>query len=150
MAPWLSMFFAMNIAGWLADRALAGGMDATRLRKIAQTIGLGGSALFLFAAGSAATPLVAVSTMCGALACLGVCYSGFAPAALEMAPRHSDILWSISNTFGTIPGIIGVAVTGWLVGISGTYVAAFALAAGVHVAGAVVWLLFGTAKEVIR
>lgn len=149
MAPWLSMFFAMNIAGWLADRALAGGMDATRLRKIAQTIGLGGSALFLFAAGSAATPLVAVSTMCGALACLGVCYSGFAPAALEMAPRHSDILWSISNTFGTIPGIIGVAVTGWLVGISGTYVAAFALAAAVHVVGAVVWLLFGTAKEVI-
>ena len=64
--------------------------------KIAQTIGLGGSALFLFAAGSAATPLVAVLTMCGALACLGVCYSGFAPAALEMAPRHVDILWSIS------------------------------------------------------
>ncbi len=150
MAPWLSMFIAMNIAGWLADRALSGGMDATRLRKIAQTIGLGGSALFLFAAGAAATPLVAVLTMCGALACLGVCYSGFAPAVLEMAPRHSDILWSISNTFGTIPGIIGVAVTGWLVGITGTYLAAFALAALVHVVGALVWLLFGTAQKVIE
>ena len=150
MAPWLSMFFAMNIAGWLADRALSGGMDATRLRKIAQTIGLGGSALFLFAAGGAATPLVAVLTMCGALACLGVCYSGFAPAVLEMAPRHSDILWSVSNTFGTIPGIIGVAVTGWLVGVTGTYFAAFALAALVHVVGALVWLLFGTAQKVIE
>ena len=150
MAPWLSMLFAMNIAGWLADRALGGGVEATRVRKIAQTIGLGGSALFLFAAGSAATPLTAVLIMCGALACLGVCYSGFAPAVLEMAPRHGDILWSISNTFGTLPGIIGVAVTGWLVGITGTYLAAFALAAAIHVVGAVVWLVFGTSREIIH
>ena len=81
MAPWLSMFFAMNIAGWLADRALSGGMDATRVRKIAQTIGLGGSALFLFAAGGAATPLVAVLTMCGALACLGSMLFGICPGS---------------------------------------------------------------------
>jgi ACS family sodium-dependent inorganic phosphate cotransporter len=149
MAPWLSMFFAMNIAGVIADKALQRGMDATRLRKIAQTIGLGGSALFLVAAGGASTPLVAVTTMCGALACLGVCYSGFVPAVLEMAPRYSDVLWGISNTFGTIPGIIGVAVTGWLVGASGSYFSAFALAAGIHILGVVVWAVYGTSKPVI-
>ena len=150
MAPWLSMFLAMNIAGMLADKALNSGVDATRVRKTAQTIGLGGSAIFLFLAGGAGSPLIAVSTMCCALACLGVCYSGFAPAVLEMAPKHSDILWSISNTFGTIPGIIGIAVTGWLVGVTGTYVAAFALAAAVHLVGMIVWLMFGTAKQVIH
>ena len=149
MAPWISMFLAMNIAGVLADRALKSGVGATRVRKIAQSVGLGGSALFLFFAGGAATPLIAVTTMCGALACLGVCYAGFAPAALEMAPKHSDVLWSISNTFGTIPGIIGIAVTGWLVGVTGTYVAAFALAAVIHLIGMLAWLFFGTAKQVI-
>ncbi|MGI9228283.1 MAG: MFS transporter [Gammaproteobacteria bacterium] len=149
MAPWISMFVAMNVAGVVADQLLKGGMDATHVRKLAQTIGLGGSALFLFFAGGASSPGIAVATMCGALACLGVCYSGFAPAVLEMAPKHSDILWSISNTFGTIPGIIGVAITGWLVDITGTYVAAFALAAVVHIIGMLVWLLFGTSKQVI-
>lgn len=150
MAPWISMFVAMNISGVIADRALKAGADATRVRKVAQTIGLGGSALFLFLAGGAGSPLVAVLTMCGALACLAVCYSGFAPAVLEMAPKHGDILWSISNTFGTIPGIIGIAITGWLVGVTGTYMAAFALAAAVHLVGMIVWLLFGTAKQVIH
>ena len=88
--------------------------------------------------------------MCCALACLGVCYSGFAPAVIEIAPKHSDVLWSVTNTFGTIPGIIGIAITGWLVGVTGTYLAAFALAATIHVIGMLVWLFFGTAKQVIE
>jgi hypothetical protein len=31
----------------------------------------------------------------------------------------------LSNTISQIPGIVGVAVTGWLVDITGTYSAAF-------------------------
>ena len=55
----------------------------------------------------------------------------------------------ISNTAGTVPGIIGIAITGWLVDITGTYTAAFALAAGINIFGAIVWLLFGTARRVV-
>ena len=41
----------------------------------------------------------------------------------------------------TIPGIVGVAVTGWLVEVTGTYEAAFVLTAVVSAVGA---LVFGT------
>ena len=148
-APWLSMFIAIIISGWLADKALGNGISATTIRKTAQTIGLIGSAIFLVMAGSAANTFTAILTTCGALSCLGLCYAGFAPAVLEMSPRYGEVIFSISNTFGTVPGVIGVAVTGWLVELTGTYVAAFALTACVHIIGALAWLIFGTARKVI-
>jgi ACS family sodium-dependent inorganic phosphate cotransporter len=45
--------------------------------------------------------------------------------------------------------VVGVALTGWLVEATGTYDAAFLLAAGVNLTGAVVWLFFGTARKVV-
>jgi len=87
--------------------------------------------------------------MCGALGLLAFTYSGFAPNALEIAPKYSGILAGITNTAATIPGIIGVTATGWLVDVTGTYASAFALAATLCVFGAVVWLLFATARPVI-
>jgi hypothetical protein len=49
----------------------------------------------------------------------------------------------------TIPGIIGVAVTGWLVEATGAYASAFVLAAAINVVGAIIWLLFGTSRRVV-
>ena len=55
----------------------------------------------------------------------------------------------ISNTFGTIPGIIGVAIAGWLVDVSGTYTSVFALVAAVNAVGVCVWLAFASGEKVI-
>ena len=143
------MFISIIVAGWLADKALQKGISATAIRKTAQTIGLVGSAIFLVIAGSASNTLIAIITTCSALSCLGFCYAGFAPAVLEMSPRYGEVIFGISNTFGTVPGIIGVAITGWLVELTGTYLAAFALTACVHILGALAWLIFGTASKVI-
>lgn len=54
-----------------------------------------------------------------------------------------------TNTIGQIPGIIGVAVTGWLVDITGTYSAAFVLAAAISVAGAAVFGSLFNARPLI-
>jgi hypothetical protein len=43
--------------------------------------------------------------------------------------------------------VIGVAVTGWLVDVTGTYSAAFLLAASVSVLGAAVFAIFFEAGE---
>ena len=71
------------------------------------------------------------------------------PNHLDIAPRYADVLMGITNTAGTIPGIIGVAITGWLVDVTGTYSAAFALAAGINIFGAIVWLAFASGERVI-
>jgi predicted MFS family arabinose efflux permease len=75
---------------------------------------------------------------------------GFASNHFDIAPKHADVLYSISNTFGTIPGIIGVAATGMLLDLTGGYTATFILAAAVNVVGALVWLVWGTGERILE
>ena len=148
-APWLSMFVFGNLGGLLADKMITGGMDLTRVRKIMQLAGLLGAAACMLSVQNVSTPMPAVALMCGALGFISLTWSGFLPNHLEIAPRYADVLMGITNTAGTIPGIIGIYVTGWLVTSTGGYSAAFMLCAAVEVLGAVVWLMWGTAKRIV-
>jgi ACS family sodium-dependent inorganic phosphate cotransporter len=73
--------------------------------------------------------------------------AGFAPNPFDIAPRFADVIWGISNTFATLPGIVGVFVTGWLVDRTGSFSAAFFLMAGVVLLGAVVYLAFASGEH---
>jgi ACS family sodium-dependent inorganic phosphate cotransporter len=148
-APWLIMFLTINLSGWIADVMTRRGVGLTFIRKSMQTFGLAGSSLCLLLAGSSASTTTSVLLMCGALGALGFTWSGFLPNHLDIAPRFAGVLMGITNTAGTVPGIIGVAITGWLVDVSGSYNSAFALAAAVNLFGLIVWLIFATGKRVI-
>ena len=148
-APWIAMSIGMLIGGTLADGLLKGGASTTFVRKLMQTVGLGGASVCVLLAGGAESFAAALSLTIGALGLLSFCYSGFAAAVIDVAPENSDVLWGIVNTAGTLPGIIGVAVTGWLVDTTGTYAAAFTLAATIGGVGALTFLLFGTGRRVI-
>jgi ACS family sodium-dependent inorganic phosphate cotransporter len=149
-APWLTMFVMTNVAAWSADALVARGTSLTTVRKLMQVLGLVGAAAFLLFAKDATTPGAALIFMCGALGMLAFTWSGYAPNHMEIAPRHAAVLVGITNTAGTIPGIIGVAVTGWTVEVTGTYSAAFVLAAAVSITGALIWLCFGTSRQVVE
>lgn len=147
--PWVTMFVTANLAGWVADRMIKGGISTTLVRKIMQATGLLGSAAFLLLVRDAGDAATAMWLMCGALGLTALTWAGYSPNHLEIAPRYADILLGLTNTFGTVPGIIGVAVTGWLVEVTGTYDAAFMLAAGLNVSGAIVWLLWMTSERIV-
>lgn len=149
-APWVTMFIMTNVAGWTADRMITRGVSTTTVRKLMQTVGLLGSSVFLLLARGAGTPGLAVLLMCGALGFTALTWAGFGPNHLDIAPRYADVLIGITNTFGTLPGIIGVVVTGWLVDVTGTYASAFALAAGINVIGALVWLRYATGERLLE
>jgi MFS transporter, ACS family, solute carrier family 17 (sodium-dependent inorganic phosphate cotransporter), other len=146
--PWLTMFVMINLGAWFADKLVRRGVDLTFVRKLMQVSGLLGSATFLWLAQGAATANTALVMMCGVMGTLALTWSGFGPNHMDIAPRHADVLMGITNTAGTVPGIIAVALTGWLVETSGTYASAFTLAAAINVFGAVVWLFFATARRV--
>jgi len=80
---------------------------------------------------------------------LALCLAGFSPNSFDIAPLYADVIWGISNTFATVPGIVGVAVTGWLIERTGTYRAPFVLTAGIAVFGALVFLTFGSGRRQI-
>jgi ACS family sodium-dependent inorganic phosphate cotransporter len=139
-APWLAMAAGVNAAASLSDSLIRRGASVTNVRKLMQCGGLIASAACLVATRGAHTPVAALLLLIGATGALGCTWCGFAPGNLDIAPRHSAVLVGFSNTIGQIPGIVGVAVTGWLVDVTGSYSAAFVLAASVSALGA---LLFG-------
>lgn len=148
IGPWVSQFVVGNAAAVIADRLIARGADITRVRRFMQCVGLLGSATFFLAASQAATPGTALLCMCGALGVGALSFAGFATNHLDIAPRHADVLWGITNTAGTLPGIIGVAATGLLLDLTGGYTATFIVAAGVNVIGAAVWYAWGTGERI--
>jgi len=148
--PWLAMFAVTHVAGSVSDRMIRRGVSVAFTRKVMQCAGLLGSAALLLALRDVHSPSLALVLLCGATGALGGAYSGFAPNALDLAPRHSALVFGFSNTFATIPGIVGVAVTGWLVQVTGTYSAAFVLTAGVSLVGALVYALFFDARAVVE
>jgi MFS transporter, ACS family, solute carrier family 17 (sodium-dependent inorganic phosphate cotransporter), other len=143
-APWLTNFAGTQLAGIIADRLIARGVHATFVRKLMQCVGLVGAAAFLLALRDVDSAGGALALLCAAMGAQGLCVSGFAPAMMDVAPRHGALIYGVSNTFATVPGIVGVTATGWLVDRTGTYTAGFVLAAGVS---AVAALLFGLLFE---
>jgi len=149
-APWAAYFVMGNVSGWLADTLIAAGRSVTFVRKLVEVIALVGSAAFLLLVQTATTPLVAVLLMCGASGTLAFCLSGFAANPFDIAPRHADVIWGLSNTAGTLPGIFGVYITGWLIDRTGSFNAPFFLTAAVGIVGAVVYLLYASGVREIE
>ncbi len=148
-APWLSMFLMTNISAWVADKLLERGMGTTAVRKLMQSIGLIGAAIFLMLVRDVDSAGVAVLYMSGALGLASFTIPGFGTNHLDIAPKYADVLVGITNTFGTIPGIVGVALTGWLVDRTGSYDSVFLMVAISNLVGVTIWLAFATGRKVV-
>jgi ACS family sodium-dependent inorganic phosphate cotransporter len=146
-APWATSFVVANLIGAVADRLLKAGRDRTTVRKSLQLIGLLGGAGFLLLLHQAGSITAGLLIMCGATGTLAFCMAGFAPNAFDVAPRYADVVWGLSNTVATIPGIAGVAITGWLVDKTGGYTAPFVVTAAIAGLGALVFLVFGSGER---
>ena len=150
MAPWAAMFVMMNVAGWIADKLILMDWNITLVRKLMQSIGLLGSAAFLLITRTVTTPESAVLCLCGALGLLAFAYSGSAPNVLDIAPRFGGVVFGVMNTLGTLPGIVGVALAGWLVDTTQSYDSVLLLAAVVSIVGAFVYIVLGSAEKLIE
>lgn len=148
--PWLVMFIMGNVAGWTADSLLKRGWSVTFVRKLMQSIGFFGAATFLSLVGSAATVPQAVMLMCCGLGLGAFALSGFGVNHLDIGPRYAGILLGFSNTAGTLPGIIGVTLTGMILDATGSWQLVFLISAGIYVFGAIIWLLFATGERVFE
>lgn len=148
--PWLTMAVTTNVGATLCDRWIAAGLSIPATRRFVQCGGLLGSAACLLAMRGVQSATGAELLLCGATAALGLCWCGFPAAILDVAPRHSALVNGFSNTIATIPGVVGVAVVGWLVEVTGTYTAAFVLTAAVCAAGALVFALWFDSRPILE
>lgn len=147
VVPYLAAFVVANCGGWTADSLQRRGMRLTAVRKTLVTIGfvLGSVALCTMPLAHSAVQAVMLATLAIGGTALGT--GGWGVNHLDVAPRYAGILMGISNTFATVPGIIGVAATGFIVQATGSYSGAFYLAAAVYLVGLAAFDVWGSGER---
>ncbi|XP_021099391.1 sialin isoform X2 [Heterocephalus glaber] len=110
--PYFGSWLCMILSGQAADSLRAKWNFSTLcVRRTFTLIGMIGPAVFLVAAGfigcdySLAVTFLTISTTLG-----GLCSSGFSINHLDIAPSYAGILLGITNTFATIPGMVGPVI----------------------------------------
>ena len=63
---------------------------------------------------------------------------------LDVGPEYAGVLMGISNTFATIPGIVGVAIAGFIVQATNSFSAVFFLIAAVYTIGLAGYLIWAS------
>ncbi|NKB99186.1 MAG: MFS transporter [Pseudomonadales bacterium] len=147
MVPHLVSFVFLNVAGQVADRMVQSGMAVTRVRKICQTIGFGGISAALFVVGEVEIAWLAITIMCVGNALGAFVTGGFSVNHMDIAPNHAGKLMGITNTFATIPGIIGVTVSGFILETTGSWALVFQVAGGVTLFGLIFYLIFASGEK---
>lgn len=156
--PYLLMFLALNAGGVLADRLIGRhSVPVLHARKALNTVGFGvATAAFLV--------MPQFRSVSGAVACssvaLGACAfarAGFAVNHMDIAPRYAGVVMGVSNTAGTLAGVVGVAAAGMVLttatdgsGDVTGWGAVFGLSATLVAAGAVFYIVFAKGEKLFN
>ncbi|XP_031343254.1 sialin-like [Photinus pyralis] len=100
------------LADWLQEKVI---MNTTQVRKTFNCIAHIGQAVFLLLAVYLLSPIESAIFLTCAVGIGGFQASGSAVNQLDIAPQHASVILGISNTVGTIPGIISPILTGYIV-----------------------------------
>ena len=144
--PYLTMFLTSNAGAWVGDRVIkTRGVPVAAGRKFVNSCGFVATAcmLCLMPAASNVTSGLLATTL--ALGSAGFARGGFSVNHMDIAPAHAGVIMGISNTAGTLSGVIGVSITGYILSIWGSeskggWYVSFVLAAALCVAGAMVFV----------
>ncbi|KAI7805384.1 sialin [Triplophysa rosa] len=140
---WCATLLGGQLADFLRERCL---IRTVIVRKAFTLVGMMGPAVFLVAAGYTncdyflAIAFLTISSSLG-----GMSASGFNINHLDIAPSYAGILLGITNSFATIPGMVGPVIAGFLTKSStnAEWRIVFYISAGINMFGAIFFTLFG-------
>ena len=147
----LAMFMFQFVGGLMADYFIERKL-LTRTATRVTMVNLGGmlpaAALVWLSYEKNSSTAFALMTLAVGLS--GFAYSGYPPAAVDMSPAYSGMLYSISNTYATLPGVISPALTGMIVKdkTQAEWRIVFFIAATLYIVGMLIFWKFGSAELV--
>uniref|UniRef100_A0A8C7G8M5 Si:ch1073-513e17.1 n=1 Tax=Oncorhynchus kisutch TaxID=8019 RepID=A0A8C7G8M5_ONCKI len=148
--PYLGGWAFSVISGVVADSLLEKELlSVTAVRKIFTITGLLLPAAFLVAVGySGCSGVLAVTFLTLSSTAGGTSAAGVFINQIDIAPRYAGVLFGITNTFGTIPGVVAPIITGYLTkdqSLAG-WRSVFCLSAGISAVEAFIFTLFGSGE----
>jgi MFS family permease len=138
------------LCGWWSDRLVARGAAASKVRIGFVSAGMLFGALILPACAMESQTVMMVLLVAGCLG-LGMTSSNLWAVTQTISGPSAAGRWTgLQNGFGNLAGIAGPYVTGLLLERTGSFYAAFAVAAAVSIAGAVCYLFVVRSVEPVR
>ncbi|KAK9149567.1 hypothetical protein Scep_008324 [Stephania cephalantha] len=147
--PPLASVVVTNLAAQFADYLISRGVENTRVRKICQTIAFlsPAASMTLSSIDFGLPPWEVVGILCAGLALSSFALSGLYCTHQDISTEYASVLLGITNTVGAVPGIVGVALTGYLLDSTHSWsLSLFAPSIFFYLTGTVVWLVFASSK----
>jgi hypothetical protein len=72
---------------------------------------------------------------------------GFGVNHMDIAPKHAGTPMGLTNTAGTIPGVVGVFLSGLILEWTGSRALVFQITASITLFGLVFFLVFSSGKR---
>eukprot|EP01112_Ceratiomyxa_fruticulosa_P017905 TRINITY_DN5659_c0_g1_i1.p1 TRINITY_DN5659_c0_g1~~TRINITY_DN5659_c0_g1_i1.p1 ORF type:complete len:493 (-),score=60.14 TRINITY_DN5659_c0_g1_i1:52-1530(-) len=121
--PYVCVVVFSIVAGLIADKLREREMKVKNIRKIMNGIGLLGPGFCTLVLASwtffsEISVSIAALILVFAFSMISFVHAGFESNFIDISPKYAGIIFSISNTFGTLPGIIGVPLAGIMVNVS--------------------------------
>ncbi|CAF3470855.1 unnamed protein product [Rotaria sp. Silwood1] len=149
--PYLMFWLNINISGAVADSLIRKGtLSRTGTRKLFNVLGNLLPAIFVIGLAFMTCKIkyIAVALLTIGVTFTGCCYGGgFLLTSNDIAPPYAGIIFGISNTFATLPGVLSPYVVGALTGKDpNNWRYVFFICAAIYIIGMLVFLFIGSGE----
>eukprot|EP01025_Chloroclados_australasicus_P040585 TRINITY_DN4246_c0_g2_i1.p1 TRINITY_DN4246_c0_g2~~TRINITY_DN4246_c0_g2_i1.p1 ORF type:complete len:503 (-),score=43.12 TRINITY_DN4246_c0_g2_i1:171-1616(-) len=149
LLPWLVMAIGSSIMGSFADKLLQMGLSLRNVRIGIQCANVFGAALcFLMMSSENIGKSTAIALLMIILGFKSLGSSGFLANMSDIAPKNSGQVFGMSNTFGSLAGIVGLSFVGWLVEKTGSFKAVFLVTGAMYILAGMVWVTLSKTEQV--
>ncbi len=150
--PFFAASFMQVLSGLLADHLIKRRFSVTITRRIMAAVGFYPTGLFLYLitltqCDQTYLPIVYIILVVGLS---NFSYSSYGVNRLDLSPRFTGIVWSISTFFAAISGSVAPAVTGYIINNHPTrkyYSIVFVIAGVICVVGTTFYCFFASGQE---
>ncbi|XP_028408605.1 solute carrier family 17 member 9-like [Dendronephthya gigantea] len=147
VVPWMGHPLIAVMSGHCADHMIRSGYTNTFVRKLFQSFALLGPAIALLLMNYLKTFWNAIFLMTVAVSFCAFNASGATVNVQEVTPTYVGFVFGVMNTMGSIPGFIGVYITGYILETTGDWALVFQVTALISMIGWVVYVVFGSSKR---
>lgn len=153
--PWVGLAVGSPLGGWIVHRLVdTCGMSMTLARKTIICTSLGMTVLCLLAIAALDqrdTTLnftLATLFLFFAVAANGLLAAGPTMAVADMVPEHCGVVYGVMNSVCSLPGIVGVSLTGYLLHLTSSWPLVLSLIAAINLPGLAAFALFGSSARI--
>lgn len=136
------------VAAPLADGLIEKGVSITTVRKLMQSVAFLSPAACMLACIFSEDKQLSTWLLPLGLGLQTFSFAGLYSNHQDIAPKYASILLAITNIFGSMPGVVGVPFTGWLLDHTDSWnVSLFGPTLFFYVTGAWVYVRWGSAER---